>query len=79
MAELLLLKCNVAIPEVDEGTDLFAFIERRPEVARLQVKTTRAKKYRSEVGFSAMFNIPVKELHGPPPLAGLLLGRGATV
>jgi hypothetical protein len=67
MAELLLLKCNVAIPEVDEGTDLFAFIERRPEVARLQVKTARARRYRSQEGYSAMLNIPVKEFHGPPP------------
>ena len=66
MAELMLLKCNVAVPEVDEGTDVFAFMERRPEVARLQVKTARAKRYRHEEGFSAMFNIPLKELRGPP-------------
>ena len=67
MAELLLLKCNVAVPEVDEGTDVFAFVERRPEVARLQVKTARAKRYRSEEGYSAMFNVPLRELRGPPP------------
>jgi hypothetical protein len=66
MAELLLLKCNVAVPEVDEGTDVFAFLERRPEVARLQVKTARAKRYRGEEGYSALFNIPLKELRGPP-------------
>ena len=35
MAELLMLKCNVAVPEIDEGRDVFAFVEGRVEVAHL--------------------------------------------
>jgi hypothetical protein len=36
MAELLRRRCNAAIPEVDLGTDVFAFKDDREEVVRLQ-------------------------------------------
>ena len=38
MAELHRLNCNVAIPEVDLGSDLLAFREDRSEIVRIQVK-----------------------------------------
>lgn len=62
MAELLMLKCNVAIPEIDRGKDVFAFKEGRREVAHIQVKTGRGKAYKKEEGYRARFSIPKKEL-----------------
>ncbi|MGH7224944.1 MAG: hypothetical protein ACRELF_17105 [Gemmataceae bacterium] len=53
MAELLLQHCNVAIPEVDVGTDVFAFHDAREEVARVQVKTAQAKRYKQGQGYAA--------------------------
>jgi hypothetical protein len=46
MAELLFRLCNAAIPEVDAGTDVFAFQDEREEVARVQVKTAQGERYR---------------------------------
>lgn len=62
MAELLFLECNVAIPDVDVGTDVFAFLDDREEVARIQVKTARGKRYKDQQGYSAQFSIPLKQL-----------------
>src|SRR5438067_12031013 len=78
MAELLMLKCNVAIPEVDRGKDVFAFKEGRVEVAHIQVKTAKGNAYKKEAGYSARFSIPKKELRGPgaqPPLYYALAAR----
>lgn len=41
MAELLHRQCNVAVPDVDYGTDVFAFHDDREDVARIQVKAAR--------------------------------------
>jgi hypothetical protein len=70
MAELLFRKCNAAIPEVDVGTDVFAFHDTREEVARVQVKTAQGSRYRRGTGYSAQFSIPLKQLEWPdrPPL-----------
>jgi hypothetical protein len=70
MAELLLRGCNVAIPEVDVGTDLFAFHETREDVARIQVKTATAQRYKRKKGSHAQFKVPMKQLGRPdkPPL-----------
>jgi hypothetical protein len=70
MAELLFRRCNAAIPEVDVGTDVFAFHDEREEVARVQVKTAQGTRYRKVVGYSAQFGIPLKQLERPdkPPL-----------
>lgn len=63
MSELLRLGCNAAIPEVDLGTDVFAFKEDRPEVVRLQVKScTAPKEYADLSGYSARFALPMKQL-----------------
>ena len=63
MAELLLRGCNVAIPEVDLGTDVFAFRDDRDEVARIQVKTClQPTVYQDGSGYSARFGIPMKQL-----------------
>jgi hypothetical protein len=77
IGELLFRRCNAAIPEVDVGTDVFAFHDDREEVARLQVKTERGIRYRRGEGYSAKFRIPRKQLEWPdkPPLFYALLVR----
>lgn len=77
MAELLFLECNVAIPEVDYGTDVFAFHDEREEVARIQVKTARGERYKTEEGYRAQFDLPMKQLLRPnrPPLYYVLATR----
>lgn len=62
MAELLERQCNAAVPEVDAGTDVFAFRDEREEVARLQVKTAHGTPYAKGDGYSAQFNIPLQQL-----------------
>jgi hypothetical protein len=72
MSELLRFRCNAAIPEVDLGTDVFAFKDDREEVVRLQVKAcTAPHPYLDESGYSAKFSLPMKQLLHPddrPPL-----------
>jgi hypothetical protein len=70
MAELLFRQCNVAVPDVDYGTDVFAFRDDREDVARVQVKTAQGKRYVKGKGYRAQFGIPMKQLGLPdsPPL-----------
>jgi len=70
MAELLFRLCNAAIPEVDAGTDVFAFHDTREDVARVQVKTAQGTPYKKGDGHSAQFSFPLKQLERPdkPPL-----------
>ncbi|MBX9787433.1 MAG: hypothetical protein K2Y37_00830 [Pirellulales bacterium] len=68
MSELLARECNAAIPVVDIGTDVFAFRDSREDVARIQVKTAHARSYKREHGFTAKFNIPIKQLNRADPL-----------
>jgi len=72
MAEVLRLRCNAAIPEVDLGTDVFAFKDDREEVVRLQVKAcTVPHIYADGSGYSAKFALPMKQFRHPddrPPL-----------
>ena len=72
MAELLRLRCNAAIPEVDLGTDVFVFKDDREEVVRLQVKAcTVPLIYADGSGYSAKFALPMKQfrrLDDRPPL-----------
>lgn len=62
MGELLHRKCNAAIPQVDVGTDVFAFKDDREEVARIQVKTSPGTRYKTGKGYSAKFGVPMKQL-----------------
>jgi hypothetical protein len=78
MAELLIQKCNVAIPAIDDGDDLFVFRQGRAEVARLQVKTcTKPTLYMNKPGHSAKFKLPIRQLRAPdePPLYYVLAVR----
>jgi hypothetical protein len=70
LAELLIRRCNAAVPEVDVGLEVFAFLDEREEVARIQVKTGQGEKYKRGDGHSAQFGIPLKQLaqSDDPPL-----------
>jgi hypothetical protein len=70
MAELLHRQCNVAIPDVDYGTDVFAFHDESEETARIQVKTAQGRLYLLQEGYSAQFDIPMRQLRRDdrPPL-----------
>ena len=60
MSEFLLRGWNVAIPEVDEGDDIFVVQHEQGRLARIQVKTSRVK-YQKE-GFLATFSISTNQL-----------------
>jgi hypothetical protein len=72
LAELMRLRCNAAVPEVDLGTDVLVFRDGRPEVARLQVKAcTTPREYADGSGYSAKFGLPMKQFESTddePPL-----------
>lgn len=67
MAELLARQCNVAVPEVDWGTDLFAFVDERELILRLQVKAAHGKPYKVGEGYSVQFDVPLDQMHLPEP------------
>jgi hypothetical protein len=77
MAELLFRQCNVAVPDVDWGTDVFAFQDEREDVSRIQVKAAVGTPYKREEGYSIQFDIPIKQLNRPdrPPLHYALVAR----
>jgi hypothetical protein len=60
MSEFLLRGWNVAIPEVDEGDDIFVVKHELGRLIRIQVKTSRAKLQKD--GFSATFSLSTKQL-----------------
>jgi hypothetical protein len=63
MAEPLDLGCNVAIPEVDVGRDLFAFQDEEEGVTHIQVKTAgKAKSLAAEGSYSAQIDVPLEQL-----------------
>jgi hypothetical protein len=71
MAELLDRGCNVAVPEVDVGRDLFAFLDEEAGVTHLQVKTAGKPTAGKEDGsYSAQIDVPLDQLNAPddPPL-----------
>jgi hypothetical protein len=77
IGELLHRRCNAAVPHIDVGTDVFAFHDDRPEVARIQVKTAPGTAYRKGEGYSARFGVPMKQLRraDDPPLFYALVVR----
>ncbi|MDZ7896818.1 MAG: hypothetical protein U5N85_02160 [Arcicella sp.] len=60
MSEFLLRSWNVAIPEVDEGDDIFVVKHETGRLMRIQVKSAQSKIQKE--GFSAQFNISIKQL-----------------
>jgi hypothetical protein len=62
MAELLMRKRNVAIPEVDVGEDVLAFISGQEVISRLQVKTANARALKAAGRYSARVSVPLRQL-----------------
>jgi hypothetical protein len=62
LAEILMRQVNVAVPEVDEGEDVFAFHSGEPEVTRLQVKTANAEALKEEGRYAARVSVPLAQL-----------------
>jgi hypothetical protein len=62
MAELLARGCNVAIPEIDVGEDLFTFRDGRENVDRIQVKTANARRLRRSDRYIARISVPLAQL-----------------
>lgn len=60
MSEFLARNWNVAIPEVDVGDDVLILQDATHDFYPLQVKT--ANHVKKQYGYSAQFNVPVKQL-----------------
>lgn len=66
MAELLDRGCNVAVPEVDVGSDLFAFQDEREGTTHIQVKTARKPTAVKDDGsYTAQVDLPLGQLTRP--------------
>jgi hypothetical protein len=63
LAELLMRRCNAAVPEVDEGDDLVTFLTGHPAFAFLQVKTANAEPLQEEGRYAARVSVPLDQLH----------------
>ncbi len=61
MAELLARGCNVAIPEVDVGEDLFTFRDGQKDIDRIQVKTANARRLRRSDRYIARISVPLAQ------------------
>jgi hypothetical protein len=64
MSEFLLRGWNVAIPEVDEGDDIFVVRHETSKLMRIQVKASNLKVQRNSK--VAQFNISLKQLFDTP-------------
>jgi hypothetical protein len=62
LAKLLLRRINVAVPEIDEGEDVLAFVVHEPEVTRIQVKTAVAELLKEEGRYAARVSVPLEQL-----------------
>jgi hypothetical protein len=60
--EFLLRRCNVAVPVIDEGEDVFAFRTGQATVVRIQVKTANAEPLKEEGRFAAQVSVPLEQL-----------------
>jgi hypothetical protein len=61
MAEFLIRGYNVAMPEVDEGDDIFVVHHHAGTLWRIQVKTANARRERG--GLTARFNVTAAQLN----------------
>lgn len=65
LAELLVRGVNAAVPEVDEGEDILAFVVGNPTVIRIQVKTATAERLQEEGRYAARISVPFRHLAPP--------------
>src|SRR5947209_255389 len=62
LSELLVRRCNAAVPIVDEGEDTLAFLPGQAEVTHIQVKTANAEPLKGEGRCAARVNVPLAQL-----------------
>jgi len=62
MSELAARGYKVTVPEVDVGRDVLAFLETKPEVTSLQVKSTDCNRLKTPGAFSGQINVPLPQL-----------------
>jgi hypothetical protein len=71
LAELLDRGCNAAIPEVDVGRDVFAFLDEEEGTTHIQVKTAgKPKAVKEDGSYTAQIDVPLAQLKltDNPPL-----------
>jgi len=62
MSELAALGFRVTIPEVDVGTDVLAFLDTKPGVTAVQVKSTECKRLKAPGKFSGQIEVSLRQL-----------------
>ncbi len=62
MSKLAVLGYNVTVPEVDVGTDVLAFLDTKPDVTAVQVKSTACDHLKAPGAFSGKIDVPLSQL-----------------
>jgi hypothetical protein len=62
MSELAARGYKVTVPEVDVGRDVLAFLETKPTVTSLQVKSTDCKRLKAAAAFTGQIDVPRSQL-----------------
>ena len=62
MSELAARGYKVTVPEVDVGRDVLAFLETKPDVTSLQVKSTDCDRLKTPGAFSGQIDVPLSQL-----------------
>jgi len=62
MSELAARGYKVTIPEVDVGTDVLAFLDTKPDVTSVQVKSTDCARLKAPRAFSGKIDVPLAQL-----------------
>jgi hypothetical protein len=62
MSELAARGYKVTVPEVDFGRDVLAFLETKPDVTSLQVKSTDCDRLKTPGAFSGQIDVPLSQL-----------------
>jgi hypothetical protein len=62
MSKLAALGYRVTIPEVDVGKDVLAFLDTKPNVIGVQVKSTECKRLKAAGAFSGLIDVPEAQL-----------------
>lgn len=62
MSEFLFRGCNVAVPEVDRGDDLFVVQDADGSLSRIQVKAAIGKRRARSDAYAAQVVVPLRQL-----------------
>jgi hypothetical protein len=62
LSELVIRGYKVTIPEVDVGRDVLAFLDTKPDVTSLQVKSTECDRLKEPGAFSGQIDVPLAQL-----------------